>query len=74
MYPHTVMSDFGSRSELGRKEDHAANGDVAVIRRANEITSIKAYISVTRNGTVEPFVRPTPQSDPWRHDHARIVS
>ena len=21
-----------------------------------------------------PFVRPTPQSDPWRHDRARIVS
>jgi plasmid stabilization system protein ParE len=21
-----------------------------------------------------PFVRPTPQSDPWRHDRARTVS
>jgi hypothetical protein len=36
--------------------------------------SIKAYISVTRNGAFAPFVRPTPQSDPWRHDRARIVS
>lgn len=36
--------------------------------------SIKAYISVTRNGAFAPSVRPTPQSDPWRHDRARIVS
>jgi len=26
------------------------------------------------NGAFAPFVRPTPQSDPWRHDRARIVS
>jgi hypothetical protein len=27
-----------------------------------------------RNGAFAPFVRPTPQSDPWRHDPGRIVS
>jgi hypothetical protein len=27
-----------------------------------------------RNGAFAPFVPPTPQSDPWRHDRARIVS
>ena len=27
-----------------------------------------------RNGAFAPFVRPTPQSDPWRHDRGRIVS
>jgi len=36
--------------------------------------SIKAYVSVTRNGAFAPFVRATPQSDLWRHDHGRIVS
>jgi hypothetical protein len=25
------------------------------------------------HGAVAPFVRPTPQSDPWRRDRARIV-
>ena len=27
-----------------------------------------------RDGAFAPFVRPTPQSDPWRHDRGRIVS
>jgi hypothetical protein len=36
--------------------------------------SIKACVSVTRKRACAPFVRPTPQSDPWRHDRARIVS
>jgi hypothetical protein len=27
-----------------------------------------------RNGAFAPFVRPTPQSDSWRHDRGRIVS
>lgn len=27
-----------------------------------------------RNGVFAPFVRPTPQSDPWCHDRGRIVS
>jgi hypothetical protein len=35
--------------------------------------SIKTYISVTRNGAFATFVRPAPQSDPRRHDRARIV-
>ncbi len=31
-------------------------------------------LSSPRNGAFAPFVRPTPQSDPWRHDRGRIVS
>jgi hypothetical protein len=31
-------------------------------------------LSSPRNGVFAPFVRPTPQSDPWRHDRGRIVS
>ena len=27
-----------------------------------------------RRGAFAPFVRPTLQSDPWRHDRGRIVS
>jgi len=27
-----------------------------------------------RGGGFAPFVRPTPQSDPWRRDRGRIVS
>jgi hypothetical protein len=26
------------------------------------------------HGAFAPFVRPTPQNDPWRHDRGRIVS
>jgi hypothetical protein len=31
-------------------------------------------LSSPRHGAFAPFVRPTPQSDPWRHDRGRIVS
>jgi hypothetical protein len=37
--------------------------------------SALSYTSLSpRNGAFAPFVRPTPQSDSWRHDRGRIVS
>src|SRR5258708_30199364 len=71
------------RLHLHRRGDRPYNRPSGVTRRrdrrrcpraSGSRMSIKACISVTRNGAFAPFVRPTPQSDPWRHDRARIVS
>jgi hypothetical protein len=62
--------DSYGRHEARTREEHRhhRNGSIWFER------SIKASISVNRHGAFAPFVRPTPQSDPWRHDRARIVS
>jgi hypothetical protein len=39
-----------------------------------DFVGIDNYMPSPRNGAFAPFVRPTPQSDQWRHDRGRIVS
>ena len=50
---------------------HQAHLPLAQPKRPVRWSTIQA---TERNGAFAPFVRPTPQSDPWRHDRGRIVS
>ena len=58
----------GSRLGMGVK-GHQAVRPMSGSRCRSRHTSLSP-----RNGAFAPFVRPTPQSDSWRHDRGRIVS
>jgi hypothetical protein len=55
-----------------------AIGEMGTVERSDDLAPSRARpiktLSSPRNGAFAAFVRPTPQSDPWRHDRGRIVS
>ena len=68
----TVGSPIPRQADLARPN----GGPIAEYARQRAAGSSRVHSSSLspRNGAFAPFVRPTPQSDSWRHDRGRIVS
>ena len=56
--------------DVGWRADHGDQADLRPTRRGLR----PAGLHPGDHFAFAPFVRPTPQSDPWRHDRGRIVS
>ena len=63
----------GQRSHLQHRAEPAKARLPCGWAKAAQIRDNSTAGGASRNGAFTLFVRPTPQSDPWHHDRARIV-
>ncbi len=73
------MSAFGGKAEVlghpSKGPGLAIFGHAPILNEKRTANACEAFDpEYLRDGAFAPFVRPTPQSDPWRRDRGRIVS